>query len=245
MLEFADLRYRYKGGAGYALDGLSFSARTGAITAVLGPNGCGKSTALGIAAGWLKPSSGTCARAGRAAFLPQSERLAYAFSCLEYVTFGRAPHLPYLGVPSGKDEDLAAAALDAVGMGGKRASSITALSGGELQLVRIARALAQDAPWVLLDEPTDMLDPAHVLAVGAILGGLAASGKGVLLTTHDLAFALSVAHDAALFKEGRLAASGAAAAVLSADRLGELYGVPFGLASVPAPLHGSTGRRKA
>jgi iron complex transport system ATP-binding protein len=114
---------------------------------------------------------------------------------------------------------------------------ITALSGGELQLVRIARALAQEAAYVLLDEPSDMLDPAHAASIGDAIRRLTASGVGVLFSTHDLALALACADEAALMRSGRLVASGPTAEALDCEVLGELYGTPFGLTSLPTPLH--------
>jgi len=235
-MEFLDVSYRYKGERDDALLDFSLNVKPGRAMALLGPNGSGKSTALGLGAGWLQPGSGRIARGGPVAFLPQSERLAFSFSCLEYVSFGRAPHLPYLAVPSGADEDKARAALAEVGMGAKAERRITALSGGELQLVRIARALAQEAEYVLLDEPSDMLDPAHVATIGRAIRRLADSGAGVLFSTHDLAFALACADDAAMMRSGRLVSVGPTAETLACDALGDLYGTPFGLVELPTPL---------
>ena len=168
----------------------------------------------------------------------RSERLAFSFSCLEYVVFGRAPHLPYLAVPTSRDHDIAAAALQTVGMAEQTHRRITALSGGELQLVRIARALAQEAPFMILDEPTDMLDPAHVVAVGQAIRGIAEVGGGVLMSTHDIAFALSVADSVALLRDGFLMATGPGATTLTSENLAALYGVPFSVKAVPTPVFG-------
>lgn len=236
-MEFIDVGYRYKGAIDDAVLGFNLALRPGTVTAVLGPNGSGKSTVLGIGSGWLVPGSGRVKRSGQAAFLPQSERLAFSFSCLEYVSFGRAPHLPYLAVPSERDRAAALRALDAVGIGAMASRRITALSGGELQLVRIARSLAQEASWVILDEPTDMLDPGHVAAIGSILRRIADSGVGVLLSTHDLAFALACADDAVLMRSGRMLALGPVRQLATCEALSELYGTQFGLASIPTPLH--------
>lgn len=240
MMEFIEVGYRYKGASDDAVLGFDLSLQPGTVTAVLGPNGSGKSTILGIGSGWLAPSSGTVRRSGQAAFLPQTERLAFSFSCMEYVAFGRAPHLPYLAVPSRADKEATRHALESVGMQDKATRRITALSGGELQLVRIARALVQEAAWVILDEPTDMLDPAHIAAIGSIVRRIADSGAGVLLSTHDLGFALACADDAVLMRSGRLVARGPAAQMITCEALGDLYGTPFGLASIPTPLHAAT-----
>jgi len=227
--------YRYRGEASDALSDFSLELEPGGVTALLGPNGSGKSTALGLGADWLKPGSGRVDRRGGAAFLPQSERLAFSFSCLEYVCFGRAPHLSYLALPDVSDHAKALEALASVDMAAKADRRITALSGGELQLVRLARAFVQDAPFVILDEPTDMLDPAHVASVSHVIRRLSDSGVGVLVSTHDLAFALAVADRAALLKGGRLLCVGPTAEVLSCDGLSELYGTPFRMELVPVP----------
>lgn len=233
---FTDVSYRYKGESRDALRGFSLTVEPGRATALLGPNGSGKSTALGIGSAWLRVGSGSIERHGSVAFLPQSERLAFSFSCLEYVLFGRAPHLPYLSVPAGSDEQKAIAALRLVGMEDRAERRITALSGGELQLVRIARALAQEADYVILDEPSEMLDPAHVSTIGKTVRNLVDSGVGVLFSTHELAFALAYADDVALLRSGQLIGFGPAAATLSCDALGELYGTPFTMQSLPTAL---------
>jgi len=237
-MEFVDVSYRYKGEPEDALLGFNLKLLPGTAVALLGSNGSGKSTVLGLGAGWLHATSGRVACTGPVAFLPQTERLAFSFTCIEYVSFGRAPHLPYLAVPSSADRDKARAALAEVGMGARSERRITALSGGELQLVRIARALAQEAAYVLLDEPSDMLDPAHVATIGSAIRRLADSGAGVLFSTHDIAFALACADATAMMRSGRLGLVGPAAATLNCDALGELYGTPFGLQSLPVPLHG-------
>ncbi len=235
-MEYIRVSYCYKGEPKAALAEFSLTVPAGKVVALLGPNGSGKSTALGIGASWLKPTGGSFAASGGRAFLPQTERLAFSFSCLEYVVFGRAPHLPYLAVPTSRDRDIAATALQTVGMEDKANRRITTLSGGELQLVRIARALAQEAPFMILDEPTDMLDPAHVVAVGQAICAIAAAGGGVLLSTHDIAFALAVADSVALLKDGFLMATGPAATTLTSENLAALYGVPFSVKAVPTPV---------
>ena len=143
-MEYFRTSYTYKGESRVALAEFSLNVPAGKVVALLGPNGSGKSTALGIGASWLRPTGGSFYANGGRAFLPQTERLAFSFSCLEYVVFGRAPHLPYLAVPTSRDHDIAAAALQTVGMADRTHRRITTLSGGELQLVRIARALAQE-----------------------------------------------------------------------------------------------------
>ncbi len=235
MFVFDGVSYTYRGEKVPALSSFSMRAERGKVCALLGPNGAGKSTALAIAAGWLKPDRGRFLAEGSVAFLPQMERLAFSFSCLEYVTFGRAPHLPYLAVPGGKDRELAMRALERVGMADKRDKRITAISGGELQLVRLARALAQEAAWAVLDEPTDKLDPSHSLAVGGVVREIAARGGGVVFSTHDLSFALDVADTTVLVRAGAVSREGPTADVVSPDELGLLYGTGFCLKTLPVP----------
>lgn len=235
-MRFIDVSFRYSGMRDSALKTFGLAVERGSVVALLGPNGSGKSTALGLGAGWLKPGSGRVERTGQAAFLPQTERLAFAFTCLEYVSFGRAPHLPYLGLPKGVDVNKAEDALGAVGALAMRARDVASLSGGELQLVRLARALAQETDTIILDEPTDALDPYHSAALAGLVRNLADGGRSVLLSTHDIAFALACADRAALLKEGRLIAEGPAQAELSASALADLYGTAFSVASLPSPF---------
>lgn len=236
MLEFDKVSYRYDASSVNALDGFSLNLERGSVMALLGPNGSGKSTALGIGASWLKPHKGTFTADGMIAFLPQVERLAFSFTCLEYLGFGRAPHLPYLAVPTQREDAMALDALVRLGMDYVAHRRITSLSGGELQLVRIARTLVQDAPWLLLDEPSDCLDPAHAAKVGATIRSLALDGKGILFSTHDIAFARAHADKAALIKDGKISAHGPAQEILTEGHLAELYGHPFRTVPVPVPF---------
>jgi len=239
----------------------------GKVIALLGPNGAGKTSLLGLASGRYAPSSGRATLEGRElsrweggaiarriAFLPQVERLPYNYSCLELVLLGRAPHVPYLSMPSGRDAAVAAAALARLGLAGFEDRPAGELSGGELQLARIARCLAQEARYLLLDEPTSMLDPANARRVADALKGLAGRGAaaaggeegaaeaagadggtaphGVLFATHDVALAAYLADEAVLLREGEVVADGAARDVLVPERLREAFGVAFGPSSI-------------
>ncbi len=231
MIELRDVRFRYPGGDGPALAGVSFAVADGAACALLGPNGSGKSTVLRLLSGWLRPaagsvSSGAASRSG-VAYLAQIERLPFAFSCLEYVLLGRAPLLAPLAVPAARDEQAALEALGAVGLGGFRDRPVTALSGGELQLARIARCLAQEARVLLLDEPSAMLDPAHARRVAEALRRLHAGGVTVLFSTHDFELAACLATDAVLLKEGRVDRVARAREALRPGVLRSIYGVEF------------------
>ncbi len=235
--------YRYPRAATEALRGAGFRARSGAALAVLGPNGSGKSTLLRVAAGIVVPVAGSVSygdgndavrSARRVAFLPQFERLGFALDAIEYVLLGRVPHVNALSMPSKDDERLARIALEEAGAGALAGRHVNELSGGELQLVRIARCLAQDTSVIVMDEPTSMLDPAHARMIADALRALTASGRTLVFSTHDPAFAAYAADDAVLMRDGRDQFRGTVAAALTAERLERCFGVTFGASSAPS-----------
>ncbi len=249
MLDYRGVSIRYPEGDRDAVSGLSLSVPEGSVLALLGPNGSGKSTLLLAALGWLRPREGGIRLAGRdldgwtsrdrarsVAFLSQIERVSFTYECLEFVLLGRAPHLAPLAEPDEEDEDRARAALESLGIGDFARRHVTALSGGELQLVRLARCLVQESPLVLLDEPTAALDPANALRVADALAALAESGRTVVFSTHDAALAAYAAGSTALIREGRLLASGPAGEILVPELLSRAFSVPFGRSGAPSPF---------
>ncbi len=249
MLEYRGVSIRYPEGDRDAVSGLSLSVPEGSVLALLGPNGSGKSTLLLAALGWLRPREGGIRLAGRdldgwtsrdrarsVAFLSQIERVSFTYECLEFVLLGRASHLAPLAEPDEEDEDRARAALESLGIGDFARRHVTALSGGELQLVRLARCLVQESPLVLLDEPTAALDPANALRVADALAALAESGRTVVFSTHDAALAAYAAGSTALIREGRLLASGPAGEILVPELLSRAFSVPFGRSGAPSPF---------
>jgi iron complex transport system ATP-binding protein len=249
MLEYRDVCLRYPEGDRDAVSGFSLSIPEGRVLALLGPNGSGKSTLLLAALGWMRPRSGEVLLAGRAvsgwspgerarkaAYLSQIERVSFTYEVLEFVLMGRAPHLAPLAEPDGREEGRARAALDALGIGDFARRHVTALSGGELQLVRLARCLVQEAPLVLLDEPTAALDPANALRVADALAALAREGRTVVFSTHDAALAAYAADSSVLIREGRLLAAGPAGEVLVPELLSRTFTVPFGISRAPSPF---------
>lgn len=247
-LRLAGAAYRYPGAARDAAADVDLEALPGTVTVLAGANGAGKSTVLGLCSGRLAPSRGTAEVDGKAlaglapralarvaAYLPQAERVPFDFTCLEFALFGTAPRVGVFGFPGAEDEARALAVLEGLGIADLAGRPVTEVSGGELQLARIARCAVQDSPWLLLDEPTAMLDPAHALAVGRAVRAAAAAGKGVLLSTHDLAFALRVADRAAVLKDGGMIAAGEPGAVLGTATLERAFGIGFELRPVPVP----------
>jgi len=225
-------------GARRVLDGASLALAFGEVLVLAGRNGAGKTTLLRVATGLAVPSAGRVVLAGRAlaelpraeiarsvALVPQDTHVPFPFSAFEIVLMGRAPHLGAFGFESREDRRIASACLERLGIAALAARGIDELSGGERQLVTIARALAQEPRVLLLDEPTAHLDLAHRLALEALLRDLAREGKAALLVSHDLAGAARVADRIALLASGRVLASGTAREVLRPELMREAFGV--------------------
>jgi iron complex transport system ATP-binding protein len=220
------------------LAGVSLELRAGEVLTLAGPNGAGKTTLLRVASRVLAPSAGRVWIGGRPAgalsrrelarqlaVVPQEAQLAFPFSAGEVVLMGRAPHLPLLGFESRADVERARAAMAQVGVTHLADRSVLALSGGERQLVLVARALAQEARVLLLDEPTAHLDLRHRVAVLDQIRAFAARGGGALVVSHDLGLSAGAADRLALLCQGRLAGVGPPEQVLSPEALRRVFGV--------------------
>jgi len=230
----------YGRGSRTILSDLSLGLRSGTITALLGPNGAGKTTLLDICVGWKIPSHGTVTLAGNpltslsprergmsVSLVPQRENVRFDYTCLEYVLLGRFPYLSPLGSPGEEDIAMAEDALEIAGIPDLRDRPITEVSGGEYQLMLIARSLAQQPKVMLLDEPTSQLDPAHRIAVLTVLKKLSGSGMTVLLSSHSPETAAIVADEVALLGSGKIVHHGPPGEVLTAGNLESVYGVRF------------------
>jgi iron complex transport system ATP-binding protein len=231
--------FGYGPGAPEVFSGLDLAVPEGVPTAVLGPNGCGKTTLLRLLLGVERPGAGEIWLEGRRAesygrrerartvgWVPQTEHIPFDFSLADYVLLGRAPYLHPLAMPGRGDEERARAALSRVGLGAMAERPVTRLSGGEQQLAAIARALAQNPRVLLLDEPTSHLDLANRRAVVEVLAGLSAEGVTLVFTTHDPQLAAAAARNLVLMKRGRVLASGALEELFTSENLSEAYGVP-------------------
>ena len=224
--------------AAYAVDGralvehISLAFAPGTLTALVGPNGAGKSTLLGLAAGDLRPTSGSATLHGRPinewrakelarerAVLPQDHAVRFAFSVREVVAMGRLPHPPDPDADARiVDESMAAADVAALA-----ARDVQTLSGGESARTTFARVLAQRTPLLLLDEPTAALDLHHQERLMRAIRALAADGACVLVVLHDLNLAARHADRIVLLDRGRIAADGTPHDVLRADVIERVY----------------------
>ena len=239
ILSVSSLSFSYDGPGRAVLHDLSLEVPAGAVTAILGPNGSGKTTLLRLLLGVLRPAAGAIHLAGRPqqgysrrersqliGLVPQDEHIPFDFSVLEYVLLGRAPYLSPLQMPGEVDRQVALAALHLVGLDPLRERTVPSLSGGERQLVALARALAQQPRILLMDEPTAHLDLSNRGRLLAIVRDLVTRGVTVVLTTHDPNLAASVASFAVLMRQGQALATGPAGIVLTEQTLSATYGVP-------------------
>lgn len=235
-LEANELRLRL--GERTVLDGVSFALRPGELVLLAGRNGAGKSTLLRLLLGVHRPDSGhvhlhgrpladweSLARAREVAFVPQDAEHAFEFTGRDLVTMGRHPHRRR-GAPL-QPVDLASveralAAVDAASFADRR---VTTLSGGELRRISVARALATEAPLLVLDEPTSNLDLEHALRLAVLLRDLAAAGRGVLIASHDLNLLAPFCGRVVLLHDGRVFADAPPQQALAAANVATVFGV--------------------
>ncbi|HWL40549.1 MAG TPA: ABC transporter ATP-binding protein [Gemmatimonadaceae bacterium] len=247
MIAFSGVVVAYPGMGRNAVDGVSFAAPGGNLTALAGPNGSGKSTLVRALIRRAELSTGRITIADddvaslspgelatRVAVVPQREEAAFPMRVREYVGLGRYPHLGLWKAASASDEAAVADALIQADVEPLAERDTDALSGGEWQRVRIARALAQKTEALVLDEPTTFLDVAHEMAIFELLHSLARNGLAVLLVSHQLNLVARFADSIVLLHEGRVAISGSPDEVMRAERLEAIYGWPVVVSRDPA-----------
>lgn len=236
---------------GFARDGravlteVSIDVAPGSFTSLLAANGSGKTTLLRLLLGLIQPTSGVVlldgtplrdlprrAIARRMAYVPQAHLAAFPFTVSEVVMMWRAPAMGWGARPSAADRDTAADALSRMGISAFTDRSYAALSGGERQSVLIARALAQGARILLLDEPTAALDLGQRMRAMQVLSGLAADGHSIVMSVHDPDLVLRWCDRALLLKGGHVVAQGVTAETATSAHLSHLYGLELQVASI-------------
>jgi iron complex transport system ATP-binding protein len=242
-----DLVVRYPGASRLPLDGVDVEVPDGQLYAVLGPNGSGKSTLMKALLGVVPLASGRVQLDGRdiqawsrrelaraVGVVAQSESVAFPLTVRELVGMGRYPHLGALSRETEEDRAAVARALDQCDVTELARRDVTTLSGGELQRVRIARALAQEPRALFLDEPTSSLDIRHEMAILELLRAWADEGMTVLVVTHGLDQAARFADRILLLSRGEVAAQGRPEEVLTSQVLEGVYRWPIAVEPDPS-----------
>ena len=245
-LETRNLDVRYPGTSNLVLADVSMAVAPGTLYSVLGPNGAGKSSLIRALLGLVHPARGEAflggvpasdwkarERARRVGVVPQSEAFQFPLSVEELVSMGRYPYLGALGSPTATDRAVVMDALTRCDAAELAPRPVDTLSGGELQRVRIARALAQEPATLILDEPTASLDLSHEMEIMELLRDVVSAGRTVLMTTHHLDLAGRYSDRMLLLDEGRVAAEGTPAEVLNARDLERVFGWPVTVTEDP------------
>ena len=239
MLEVKNLSFKHKKQKDYVLKDINFQAEKGKITAILGPNGSGKSTLFKCITGIWKSTSGNILvdgkditelsylkRAKIFAVVPQEHETVFPYSVFDMVLMGRACYVGLFSTPSKQDYYKAEESLKALGIYHLREKPYTQISGGERQLVLIARALAQEAGFMLFDEPTSNLDFKNQIRVLTMIKKLTRERNiTVLLSLHDPNLAGIFADQIVMIKNGSVLKSGKPAEVLNEKFIEELYSI--------------------
>jgi iron complex transport system ATP-binding protein len=217
---------------------VALSVGPGEVVCLLGPNGSGKSTLFRTLLGLIPAQAGRilldgeplaglgrAAIARRIAYVPQAQSTQFSYSVLDVALMGRAAHLGPFSAPGDNDVDAARTALASLGIDALADADYSRISGGQRQLALIARALAQAAPLLIMDEPTASLDFGNQAVVLRQVRRLRERGLGIVLSTHDPDQAFACATSVALLNAGRIIAQGPAEDVLTSARLEMVYGV--------------------
>lgn len=232
-------------GGGDVVKGVTCAADRGDVLCLVGPNGCGKTTLFRLLLGSLPVSRGRITIGGRdtralrprelanlIAYIPQYHAPVFAYTVLDVVVMGRASHFSALEAPRPVDRAAAFAALEKVHALHLANQRYTALSGGQRQLILIARAICQAAEVFVMDEPAANLDYANHQLLMEVIAGLAAQGYCVVMSTHSPEHPFSVGSLALLMKDGAVAGFGPPREVITPERLQAVYGIEMDVVAV-------------
>ena len=245
MLNIQSIKVSY--GETEILHDVSLEIPAGEVVSLIGPNGAGKTTMMRAISGVIPLQSGSVfvggqdlsstpvdQRARLLAVVPQARKLTPEYTAKQAIMMGRTPYLGWLGNPGQVDFDKVDWAIDRTGISGLVERRVDELSGGEQQLVLIARALAQDAPVILLDEPTAHLDLRHQATILDLVHLLARERNlAVLMSLHDLNLVSIFSDRIALLDQGTILADGTPHEVLVRERLSNVYGVALDIIQHP------------
>lgn len=235
---------RVRLGSRPVLAGVDVELRAGQLTALVGPNGAGKSTLLRALAGVvpledgeIQMATGGASRpsapaADQIAYLPQDRTVHWDLSVARVVGLGRLGRPGRMSTHASEEARAIEAAMDRMDVAHLSTRSIREISGGERARVLVARALAQDTPILLADEPVAGLDPAHQLALFEHLRALVQEGKSIVVSLHELSYALRFADRVVLLHRGHVVADGPPSEALSRPLLAEVFGIDTGIADV-------------
>ena len=241
VMEISNLSYSYDGET-RTLKNIDFRAYQGQLVALIGPNGAGKSTLFKCILKFLKDYEGNIFLEGhdmkemsraqiakKIAYIPQTTVPVFNYSVLDIVLMGLTGGLKLLETPKQKHIEKAEAVLDSLGVLHLRNRGFARISGGERQLVLLARAIIQDAEILVMDEPTANLDYGNQFRVMERIRGLVSDGFTVILSTHNPEHALLFAEKAFVLQDGEVKAAGPSREVLTAELMEQLYGVQVNL----------------
>ncbi|HEY3425434.1 MAG TPA: ABC transporter ATP-binding protein [Negativicutes bacterium] len=243
-IEVQNLSFGYQGKHDL-LQNISFSAAKGEVICLLGPNGTGKTTLLRCLLGINQPVSGSILIDGRdaqsmahkekfrhMAYVPQNTTVAFSYTVSDLVFMGRHPHVDYFSNPSEQDMTITVKALEQLNIAHLADRYFDELSGGERQMVLIARALAQQAELLIMDEPTSALDYGNQVKILKLIQALSRAGYTVIMSSHYPSHAFLVANKVLLMRNGKLLDSGHPDQVVTAENLTKLYSTEIRVAMI-------------
>ncbi len=243
ILDVDSISYSY--GEKAVFEDISFSLKKGEVMCILGQNGAGKSTLIKCISGVFKPKKGKVRIMGQdteelgagniaryIGYVPQQSELVFPFTVLDFVVMGRTPHLSVFSSPGEKDIEIARRSLEMTGTAYLAERTLNSLSGGQRQMIFIARALAQEPALLLLDEPTSHLDFGNQVIVLEMVQKLARSGIAVLMNTHTPDHAFLIGNSAAALSNKELIAIGAVDEVVNSEVMSSIYGVSVSVCDI-------------